>query len=210
MLSHLRKISSTIIDDIKKAIVQNQPQFGLAYFYFDINDKAKQTSESLLSSLVLSFTAKSKNYLLIDQLYEQHDQLHKPAEDELLHLLMELLCCFKQVYMVIDALDECNDYCQLFDQVIRVIHEWQLPQLHLLMSSRREQDMTVTIGEYTLAEISLSAGLVQNDIISYIHSVVGKDHRLRKWGHEVQEDVKNALIRGANGMYVHIMVSLSL
>ena len=70
--------------------------------------------------------------------------------------------------------------------------------------------MTVTIGEYTLAEISLSAGLVQNDIISYIHSVVGKDHRLRKWGHEVQEDVKNALIRGANGMYVHIMVSLSL
>ena len=182
----------------------------MAYFYFDINDKAKQTSESLLSSLVLSFTAKSKNYLLIDQLYEQHDQLHKPTEDELLHLLMELLCRFKQVYMVIDALDECNDYCQLFDQVIRVIHEWQLPQLHLLMSSRREQDMTVTIGEYTLAEISLSAGLVQNDIISYIHSVVGKDHRLRKWGHEVQEDVKNALIRGANGMYVHIMVSLSL
>ena len=200
--SQLRKISSTIIDNIQKTIIQNQPGSGLAYFYFDVNDKAKQTSESLLSSLVLSFTAKSKNYLLIDQLYEQHVQLHKPTEDEILHLLMKLLCCFKQAYMVIDALDECDDYCQLCDQVIRVIHEWQLPQLHLLVSSRREQDIIVTMGEYTLAEISLSAGLVQSDIVSYIHSVVGKDPRLKKWGHKVQEDVKSALISGANGMYV--------
>ena len=201
--SHLRKISSTIIENIK-TIVQNQSGSGLAYFYFDINDNAKQTSESLLSSLVLSFTAKSKNYHLVEQLCEQHDQLHKPTEDELLHLLMNLLCCFKQAYMVIDALDECDDYCQLFDQVIRVIHEWQLPQLHLLVSSRRELDIIVTMGDYTLSEISLSAGLVQNDIISYITSVVGNDHRLRKWGHKIQQELKNALISGANGMYVSV------
>ena len=98
--SHLRNISSTIIEN-SKTIVQNQPESGLAYFYFDNNDKAKQTSESLLSSLVLSFTAKSGNYVFIEQLYKQHDQLHKPIEDELLHLLMKLLCCFKQAYMVI-------------------------------------------------------------------------------------------------------------
>ena len=104
--------------------------------------------------------------------------------------------------MVIDALDECNDHYQLLDQVIKVVHAWQLPQLHLLVSSRREQDIIVTMGEYTLAEISLSAGLVENDIISYIHCVVGKDHRLKKWGHKVQEEVKNALISGANGMCV--------
>ncbi|KAF8337718.1 hypothetical protein F5887DRAFT_1137875 [Amanita rubescens] len=194
-------ICSTIIENLK-TIVKDQPGSGLAYFYFDINDKAKQTSESLLSSLTLSFTAKSKNYLLMEQLYEQHDQLHKPTEDELLHLLMRLLSCFKHAYMIIDAMDECDDYDQLFDQVIRVIHEWQLPQLHLLVSSRRVQEIIVIMGEYTLAEISLSAGLVQSDIISYINSVVGKDHRLRKWGHKVQQDVKNALIRGANGMYV--------
>jgi hypothetical protein len=65
--SHLRNISSTIIENIK-TIVQNQPESGLAYFYFDINGKAKQTSESLLSSLVLSFTAKSGNYVFIEQL----------------------------------------------------------------------------------------------------------------------------------------------
>jgi hypothetical protein len=199
--SHLRTVSSTIIENIK-TIIQNQPGSGLAYFYFDINDKAKQTSQSLLSSLVLSFTAKSKKYLFMEQLYEQHDQLHKPTEDELLHLLMKLLCYFKEAYMVIDALDECDDYYQLFDQVVRVIHKWQLPQLHLLVSSRREQNIVVTMGEYTPTEISLSAGLVQGDIISYINSVVGKDHRLKKWGHNVQQDVKNALIGGANGMYV--------
>jgi hypothetical protein len=172
----------------------------LAYFYFDINDKAKQTPGSLLSSLALSLTAKSKNYLFMKQLYEKHDQLYKPMDDELLHLVKKLLQCFGHVYMVIDALDECDDYHYLFYQVIRVIHEWQLPQLHLLVSSRRVQDIVMTLNQCTLAEIFLSAELVQSDIISYIHSVVGKDHRLRKWGHKVQQDVKNALISGANGM----------
>ncbi|KAF8345390.1 hypothetical protein F5887DRAFT_1282634 [Amanita rubescens] len=193
-------ICSTVIEDLK-AIVKNQPEIGFAYFYFDINDSAKQTSRGLLSSLVLSLTAKSKDYSLLERLYKEHDQLHKPTEDELLHLFMKLLQCFKQVYVAIDALDECDGYDQLFDQVIKVIHGWQLPHFHLLASSRREQHINATIGEFTPTEICLSAELVQNDIIYYVYSVVGKDHRLKRWDHTIQEHVKNALISGAKGMF---------
>ena len=174
----------------------------MAFFYFDINDQAKQTSRSLLSSLVLSLTAKSNNCHQLQRLYVKHDKLHLPTEDELLDVLQELLQSFQQAYVVVDALDECDDYYQLFDNVIKVMHAWDVPHFHVLMSSRREHNIIINMEECATAEIYLSANLVGSDIISYVHSVVGKDLRLRKWGHTVQQNVADALIRGANGMYV--------
>ena len=139
----------------------------------------------------------------MEKLYNKHDKLSLPTRDDLLTLLMELLQGFGQTYVVIDALDECDDdYHNLFDKVIKVIHKWQLPHFHLLMTSRREQDIIINMEELVPTELHLSAELVGSDIISYIHSVVEIDVRLKRWGHEIQQDIKNALIIGANGMYV--------
>ena len=197
--------SSTIIEDIK-ATVQAQPDIGLSFFYFDIEDKAKQTTRSLLSSLALTLTGKSKNSHFMESLYGKYIGLHSPTEDELLELFMELLKGFKQAYIIIDALDECDDYHQLF-HVIRIIHDWQILPVHLLVSSRREQDIIVAMKEHITAEIKISAKLVENDIISYVQSAV-RDYRLRRWGPTAQEHVKEKLINGANGMYVYIYYSI--
>ncbi|KAF8713547.1 hypothetical protein AX14_012942 [Amanita brunnescens Koide BX004] len=193
-------VCSTIIEDIK-AIVKTQPRTGLAFFYFDINDKTKQSSRNLLSSLVLSLTAKSNDYSPLERLYMELDKLHLPTERELLDLLRELLQFFKQAYIVIDALDECDDYDQLFNQVIRVMRTWNVSHLHVFMSSRREQNIIITMKECVTAEICLSADLVGSDIISYIYSFVRNDSGLKRWGHAVQQSVVDALITGANGMF---------
>ena len=201
------KNSSTIIENIR-AIVKAQPGTALAFFYFDINDKAKQTCRSLLSSLVLSLTAKSKTFDLLEKLYEEHDKLYLPTEDELLDLLKELLQSFQQAYIVVDALDESDDCYKLLDQVVKVMHAWHFSHLHILMSSRREQNIIIMMEEWATAEICLSADLVGNDIVSYVHSVVARDPRLMRWGHKVQQDVMDALISGANGMYVCIYLKI--
>ncbi len=98
-----------MIENIK-VIVQAQPEISLAYFYFDISDRTKQTTRDFLSHLVLALTARSKNYSIMERLYEKHDKLYRPTQDELLCLLKELLNCFNQNYVVIDALDECDCY----------------------------------------------------------------------------------------------------
>ena len=183
--------------------MQAQPGTGLAYFYFDINDKTKQTSRNLISSLVFSLTAKSNNFLPVDRLYKKHDKLSLPTKDELLTLLMELLQGFGQTYVVIDALDECDDdHHKLFDKVIKVMYKWQLPHFHLLVTSRREQDIIINMEELVPTELHLSAELVGSDIISYVHSAVENNGKLRRWSHEIQQDIESALISGANGMYV--------
>ena len=195
--------SSTIIENIK-AIAQAQPGIGLAYFYFDMNDKAKQTSTSLLSSLVITLTVKSDNYYPIEGLYKQHNGLHLPTEHELLALLRELLQGFKQTYIVVDALDECNDYHHLFHQVVKVIHGWKISDFHLLVTSRSEKHIIITMRACAPTEICISAELVGSDIISYIHAAVEKDDMLRRWSHEIQQKIKDTLIGEANGMYAYI------
>ncbi|KAF8678526.1 hypothetical protein AX14_004715, partial [Amanita brunnescens Koide BX004] len=192
-------ICSTIIEDIK-AIVKAQPGTGLAYFYFDINDEAKQTSRSLLSWLVLVLTSSSKNYLAMDRLYQLHNKLTKPRNNELLDLFKELLGSFKQVYIVIDALDECKEYHQLF-KVIEAVHDWEMSHFHFLVSSRKEQYILASIAECTPVEIQLSADRIGSDIASYVHAVVGEEKRWKTW---YPENIEEKLICGANGMYVDL------
>ena len=104
----------------------------VAFFYFDTNDKYKRNSRNLLSSLTLSLTAKSKSYLHMQKLYEKYDKLYHPTKEELLDLLMKLIQNFKQAYIVIDALDECDDYNHLID-VIHAIHGRKLSHFHPLV-----------------------------------------------------------------------------
>ena len=174
---------------------------GLAYFYFDTNDRTKQTIKGLLSHLVFALAARSKDYFINQRFYEMHGRLYNPTWDELLGLLKELLNSFKQNYVVIDALDECDEYEQLFTKVIMIIHGWQLSNVHLLMTSRREQHILVNMQECATIEICLSEELVGSDIISYIHATIEADSQFKMWGHKVKEEVKEALISGANGMY---------
>ncbi|KAK2467970.1 hypothetical protein APHAL10511_000265 [Amanita phalloides] len=194
-----RSASSTIIEDIK-TIVQAHPGTGLAFFYFDSNDNTKQTVKSLLSSLVLSLTAKLEKFLLLDNLYTKYNRLYSPPESDVQDVLLELLGNFNQAYLVIDALDECIEYDQLFE-MIQTVHDWQLPHCHLLVSSRREQSILMTLQECGPVDISLSPELVGSDITSYIHAVVGKEYKFKRWGTAVQDHIKNTLIVDANGMF---------
>lgn len=136
----------------------------------------------------------------MNSLYAKHAKLNLPTEDELLDLLKKLLQKFEQKYVIIDALDECGDVDGLFHQVIKVIHGWNLSHFHLFVTSRDQVDVIAGIEELNPQRISLSAELVQNDINSYIHSVTSQ--ALRRWGHDVQQDIEKKLINNANGMYV--------
>ena len=178
---------------------------GLAFFYFDTSDEAKQTSKRLLSSLAWSLTVQSKNYLPIKKLHERCRAYH-PTQDDLVGLLEDLLNGFKQAYIVIDALDECDKYDQLCKKVVEVIHGWQLSQFHLLVTSRRNQDILDTLKTRVTTEIYLGADLLGNDIRTYILATIEEDIVSRMWTHKVQENVKKALTEGANGMYVDICI----
>ena len=64
-----------------------------------------------------------------------------------------------------------------------------------------KQDILEVMEGHTTAELGLSAELVRSDIISYVNDAVASQPRLRRWGNEAQEHIKEALVNGGNGMF---------
>jgi hypothetical protein len=185
--------SSVIIEDLRR----QQPRPTVIYFYFDVNDGTKITVQGLLCSMVLGLSASFGQVSLLEKVYENcQSGIQKPGRHDLLEVLRELLNGHSQVYIIVDALDECIEFDKLH-QTIKTIVDWKIPGCHLLVTSRTEKyDMD---DQHDIMEIKLSAEAVHADIASYVSAVL-ESSKLRKLKKTVQEEVKSALLDGAGGM----------
>ncbi|KAF2738340.1 hypothetical protein EJ04DRAFT_429373, partial [Polyplosphaeria fusca] len=107
-------------------------------------------------------------------------------------------------YIVLDALDECTQRDELMEMLIAVTG-WQLPHLHLLVTSRRERDIEMSLEGFVdeRSRVCLQSTLVDKDIQRYVRQRLSDDKRLRKWGKEAAMigKIETALINGAKGMF---------
>ena len=182
-----------------------KPDVALAYFYFDFNDTEKQKVSNLVSSLLAQLCNK------LDNLPEQLKELYKRCNDgqqkaairELGAMLSLTLKSLNDVFVVIDALDECPKDGERGDflKLIREIKSWSLLNLHLLVTSRQELDIEEALTHLLTDKATpIQDSEVESDIKLYIASELATDPKLRKWSSDVKEEIENTLAAGANGM----------
>src|ERR1700727_936745 len=121
---------------------QSDPAFALGYFYFDFRDPAKQGYENLVRSLIEQFAGRGTGTPeSLRTLFSQHrDGARQPTVKVLVEALREIVCGFQQTYIIVDALDECSEREKLL-VLIEDIMGWKLSTLHILATSRKEQDI---------------------------------------------------------------------
>ena len=185
----------------------------MAYFYFDFRDTNKQTRRDLLPSLVTQLSSLSdrcfdKLYLL----YLAHNSgAQEPSEDALIRCLKEMLTLPDQhpVYIIIDALDECQNTSGMpspREQVLDLLNELvqlssQNQNLHRCVTSRPEIDIRHALEPLTSRRVSLHEQSGQKkDIIDYVTSVVQSDPKMRRWRDEDKNLVIETLSERADGM----------
>jgi NACHT domain len=185
----------------------------MAYHYCDFRDVKKQDRYGLLSSLVSQLSAES------DACHEVLSQLHsknaggtrKPTTSALTECLKEMLSLQEQgqIYIIIDALDECPDISGTLsarEEVLELVEELvylRLPNVHLCVTSRPEVDIRSVLEPLTSLQISLHNERGQkDDIVNYIQSFVHSDRNMRKWREEDQQLVIDVLSEKADGMSV--------
>jgi hypothetical protein len=112
--------------------------------------------------------------------YENGQQ--RPSVHALLEVLRQTAQGFTQVYVVLDALDECRQRLELMD-VLETVDGWQLDNLHLLMTSRKEWDIKRSLEGYIDEEdaVCLQRDVVDLDIQRYVQQRLGDDKGLAKW-----------------------------
>jgi hypothetical protein len=146
--------------------------------------------------------APTKVFDYLEKLFsDKGDGQAEPSPDELKSTLQSLIGTFKNVYIIFDALDESPNRFQ-FLELIREIHGWNFDTLHLLATSRDEQDIESSLEDLVSHQVSMDESLVDSDIRVYVSRQLKEDKKLNKYSAERKETIESTLIDGAHGMYV--------
>jgi hypothetical protein len=199
-------LSSTIIEHLLQHC-QDDSSMVTAYFYFDFNDAQKQDPELMLRSLLRQLLQRLVTIPSgVNALFSSCDNGQRgPSVDALLEVTRQAAQEFTQVYVVLDALDECTQRSELMD-VLEAVAGWKLDNLHLLMTSRKERDIESSLVSYIDERdtVCLQRDVVDQDIQRYVQQRLRDDKGLAKWNKDaaIRQEIEAALMRGAQGMYV--------
>jgi hypothetical protein len=202
-------LSSSIIEDI-----QTICQIGLAnivLYYFNFRISTKQEARSLLASLLTQLCHKSNRFSqILSSLYSVHGNgFQRLSEYTLMECLKNMLKLPEQgeIYIVLDALDECpnvSGFPTPRKQVLTIIEEiinLRLPHVHFCITSRLEVDIRYVLGALAVREVALHEQAGQNqDIFDYIEYVVSSDLRMQRWREEDRRLVVKTLTEKGGGM----------
>ena len=183
----------------------------MAYYYFDFRDVKKQDCYGLLSSLVLQLSAESDScYNVLSKLYSDNNRgVRNPDIDALKKCLADMLSSpgQGQIYIIIDALDECPNFPgtpsareDVLDFVEEIVN-LKLPNFNLCVASRPEMDIRLVLEPLAAIKISLHDEIGQKqDIVEYVNFIVRSDRNMQRWKEEDKQLVIEALSSKAEGM----------
>ena len=191
--------------------LRNAGKASMAYFYFDFRDVDKQNLRNVLPSLLIQLSARSDPCCdILSRLYFSHDRgIRKPSDRAMIECLKEMLAVEAPgpTYIIMDALDECpitatipsprEEVLELVDELVGL----RLPNVHICVTSRPEQDIQAVLKGLTLHPVSLhDESGQQQDIVDYVTSFVSTDPRMRRWRMEDKDLVIKTLSEKSDGM----------
>jgi hypothetical protein len=106
---------------------------------------------------------------------------------------------FDDVFIVIDALDECTTTVELMEFLENVIR-WKHMSLHLLVTSRRVVEIEEVLEGSVDASQSLAISNVDKDIKLYVSQILQKDKSFTRWDQETLLEINKVLTEGEHGM----------
>ncbi|GAB1315662.1 NACHT domain-containing protein [Madurella fahalii] len=194
-------LSSTIIQHIFRHR-SSDPLVGIAFFYFTFNDESKQNASSMLRALILQLVSQLKGQdTTLSQLHYSYRE-NTPPDQALLDCLRQVINRFDHVYIILDALDESPQHKHREDllQTLEDMRRWSCPGMHLLVTSRDEQDIRESLEAQDDQVVSMKNDSIDADIASFVSAHLRENRRLRKW-EKYHDRIEQAFTEGAQGVF---------
>ncbi|PGH23015.1 hypothetical protein AJ80_02930 [Polytolypa hystricis UAMH7299] len=154
----------------------------IAYFFFDFRDQTKQPLEKLVRSLLAQlFNKTPSTFQEMEELYYRCcNDVRKPRLRELQETLFHIIKRIDHLYIVIDGLDESSEREEVTEFLLRR-PEFELPNLHVLVTSRAEDDIIDPLRPITTKIITVAGAQVDSDIQLYVRSQLNVHRELKRW-----------------------------
>ena len=139
---------------------------------------------------------------MLTKLYHScHNGGSKPSVESLQATLLLILEAFDDVFVILDALDECAERKELL-KWIKDMMSWRKGKLHLSGTSRPVEDIAKYLRSLDPTHVYMMEDIITYDIEKYIDSILHQGNAFEHWDNEVKATIKNQLLETAGGMYV--------
>ena len=171
----------------------------VAYIYCDYKDQVAQTASNLIACLIRQIIGRPKN--LPQQLQELHkhleDQKRKPSLNELKTLLVSLCDGYERIYILVDALDECEATKQRRN-LLPMLESLPHGSTRLFVTSRpNNEDINQSFDKASKVTISASGSDLRQYITERIDERKDVVYRLTP---QLKEKIVSSISANASGM----------
>ena len=119
----------------------------------------------------------------------------------LVELLKDILTEFSEVYIIVDALDECATWDELLAMLEEIVG-WELQHVHVIVTSRKELEIEKVLEDFKGPgkHICIQNDAVDKDIILLVKQQLISRKSLERKTAGIKASIENALTKGAQGM----------
>ncbi|KAI5838616.1 hypothetical protein DFP73DRAFT_502743, partial [Morchella snyderi] len=184
-----------------------QKGYGVAYFYFNYKEKEQQSPDIVISSLLKQLASQLLHLpKQISELYKLEEENKRPTLAQLVEVFFATFKFFGKVFIVFDALDECDEHSQR-GKLLPLFHEMAGAGAGLFITSRHHPE-DIQESFKVVAKIELSAK--NDDIKSYIEERIEKNARAKRLVHDGKfgDRIVSQLTKCANGMFLAVRFHL--
>lgn len=188
------------------------------HFYFDFRSR-QNSVEFMLRSLLLQLLDRSSEASgEIERLFRAcRSSRREPTRRELLETLRNALAVEGNVYLLFDALDEC-DRKGIRDLMAALerMHNWDIPNAHFLITSRRDGNVLSVLEDIVPVQYRMEVPQheVDQDIETWLEQQLSRRGRsgrkLSGWGRSeaLREEIRSGLLGKVCGLYDTLILCL--
>jgi NACHT domain len=195
-------LTAVVIHDLTTQFSDN-PTIGIAYIYCNFRQQDDQKLDDLLASL-LKQLAECQPSLpgCVKDLYDHHNKAKRtrPSLDEISKILHSVITTYSRVYIVVDALDECqvSDGCR--SRFLSNIFNLQTKTgAKLFATSRPIPDIEREFKGCLSREILAT----NKDVYRYLDGYMSRLPLFVSSSLDLQDEIKTTISKAVDGMYVH-------
>ncbi|RYP11922.1 hypothetical protein DL767_011214 [Monosporascus sp. MG133] len=196
-----KTILTSIVVENLMARFENDKNIGVAYFYCNFRQQDDQKAEDILGNL-LKQLAQGRSPLpeIVVSLYNSHkDKQTRPSFDEISRVLQSVAALYSRVFIVVDALDECQTTGGCRTKLLSELFSLQAKYgTNLFATSRYIPEITEMFSKSISLEIRASVEDVRRYVdahISHLPSFVGRNP-------ELQKEIQTGIVKAIDGMFL--------
>lgn len=192
-------LTSIVIDELTTRF-KNEEKVGIAYVYCNFRRKHEQKADDLLVSLLKQLSQGQPLPESVKALYDSHKDKHtRPSFDEISRAIKSVATLYSRVFIVVDALDECQTSQGCRIRFLTEISNLQLKcRANIFSTSRFLPEITDQFKGSISLEIRASEQDVRRHLVGYMPHLPSciSNHP------DLCREVETEIAKASDGMYV--------